>query len=158
VSATLPPGRTGVWIRPLDADDLARVVEIERESFSTPWKPSTFEGLLRRDDSDMLGAFRGDRLVGYAIAWTVSDQSELGNVAVAHEARGRGIARMLVERMLDRLRDRGSAECFLEVRESNRVARGLYESMDFEVVGRRRSYYSAPTEDAHVMRLALGGA
>jgi [ribosomal protein S18]-alanine N-acetyltransferase len=157
MSATLPPPRTDLRIRPLRPADLTRVLEIERQAFSTPWKQSTFESLLRRTDTDMLGAVRQDRLVGYAIAWTVTDQSELGNVAVAEEARGLGLGRMLVLAMIERLRHRRSAECFLEVRESNHVAQRLYHSLGFELVGRRRAYYSAPLEDARVMRLGLDG-
>jgi ribosomal-protein-alanine N-acetyltransferase len=39
------------------------------------------------------------------------------------------------------------------VRESNRPAQNIYHQRGFVVVGRRRSYYSRPTEDALVMRL-----
>lgn len=141
-------------LRPLREADLDRVMEIETACFSTPWKESTFRGLLRRTDTDLVGAEDdARRLLGYAVCWTVVDQSELGNVAVAEDARGGGIGRALVEAIVDRVRARGSRECFLEVRESNLVAQGLYDDMGFEVVGRRRAYYALPTEDALVMRL-----
>ncbi len=147
-------GGASFWLRPLQDADLDRVMEIERACFSTPWKDSTFRGLLRRADTDLVGAEdEARRLVGYAVAWTVVDQSELGNVAVAEEARGAGIGRALVEAIVERVRARGSRECFLEVRESNAVAQALYDDMGFEVVGRRRAYYALPTEDALVMRL-----
>lgn len=153
MSATIPSPQTGVRIRPLRGTDLRRVLEIEERSFSTPWQESTFRGLLRRTDTDLLGAWQGERLIGYAVAWTVADQSELGNVAVAPDARGLGVGRLLVRAIVERLRYRGSTECFLEVRESNDVAQRLYEMLGFEPVGRRRGYYSQPTEDALVMRL-----
>jgi ribosomal-protein-alanine N-acetyltransferase len=41
---------------------------------------------------------------------------------------------------------------YLEVRTSNQAARALYESRGFRMVGRRRSYYQQPTEDALVLR------
>lgn len=146
-------GAAAFRLRPLTETDLDRVMEIERSCFSTPWKDTTFRGLLRRTDTDLVGAERERRLVGYAVSWTVVDQSELGNVAVAAEARGAGIGRALVEAIVERVRARGSRECFLEVRESNLVAQGLYRDMGFEVVGRRKAYYALPTEDALVMRL-----
>lgn len=139
-------------IRPLVEEDLGRVMEIENVAFSTPWKEATFRGLLRRTDTDLLGAERDGRLIGYAVCWTVVDQSELGNVAVAPEARGGGVGRALVEAVIRRIRERGSRECYLEVRESNLVAQGLYRDLAFQVVGRRRAYYALPTEDALVMR------
>jgi ribosomal-protein-alanine N-acetyltransferase len=146
-------GDAAFRLRPLLDADLERVMEIEHACFSTPWKEDTFRGLLRRSDTDLVAAERARRLVGYAVCWTVVDQSELGNVAVAPEARGEGIGRALVEAVVGMVRERGSRECFLEVRESNAVAQSLYRDMGFEVVGRRRSYYALPTEDALVMRL-----
>lgn len=142
-------------LRDLTFGDLPRVIEIEQSCFSTPWQRSTFESLLHRADADLIGAFSGGELVGYAVTWTIMDQSELGNVAVSPDARGRGLGRLLVETALGRIRARGSRECFLEVRESNRVARDLYEQLGFEGIGRRRRYYSRPVEDAVVMRKGL---
>jgi ribosomal-protein-alanine N-acetyltransferase len=142
-------------VRRLREADLSRVGEIAREAFSTPWQEATFRGLLRRADTDMLAAELDGRLVGYAICWTILDQAELGNVAVAADARGLGAGRRLVEAVIETLLRRGARECFLEVRESNLVAQGLYERIGFELVGRRRAYYNAPVEDALVMRIHL---
>jgi [ribosomal protein S18]-alanine N-acetyltransferase len=155
VSATSPAGGL-LTIRNLGLDDLPGVLRIEQASFSTPWRETTFRGLLARSDTDLLAAERGDELVGYAICWTVIDQAELGNVAVAPEARGLGIGRRLVEAALGRVRRRGACECFLEVRESNAGAQALYRGLGFAKVGRRRGYYAQPTEDALVMRIQLG--
>jgi len=54
----------------------------------------------------------------------------------------------------------GMAEAFLEVRPSNAIAIGLYESLGFEQVGTRRGYYQAAggREDAAVLRLRLDAA
>jgi ribosomal-protein-alanine N-acetyltransferase len=144
-----------VALRDLVPEDLPQVLTIEQASFSTPWRRNTFEGLLRRGDADLIGATAEGKLVGYAITWTILDQAELGNVAVAPDARRRGVGRMLVEAALRRVRRRGARECFLEVRESNVVARRLYEELGFTAIGRRRRYYASPVEDALVMRVAL---
>lgn len=146
-----PPFR----IRPLTADDLPGVMRIEELSFSTPWRASTFRALLMRTDTDLFAAEAGGALVGYAACWTVADQSELGNVAVAPEARGLGAGGALVDAVLGRVRARGARECFLEVRESNEDAQSVYRRRGFVVVGRRRGYYDKPREDALVMRLEL---
>lgn len=145
----------GLLVRDLVREDLGAVMEIETVSFSTPWKRTTFSGLLSRADTDLLAAAEGARLLGYAVCWTVVDQAELGNVAVAPDARGRGVGRRLVEAALERVGRRGARECFLEVRESNLGAQALYRECGFEVVGRRRRYYTAPVEDALVMRADL---
>jgi ribosomal-protein-alanine N-acetyltransferase len=142
-------------IRPMLGADLPRVMEIENACFSTPWKEPTFRGLMRRTDTDLFVAEQDGHILGYAACWTVIDQSELGNVAVAAEARGRGIGGALVDTVIARVRERGAGEVFLEVRESNRSAQSIYRDRGFVVVGRRRSYYAHPTEDALVMRLRV---
>lgn len=141
-----------VTVRPLRVEDLPRVLEIEEASFSTPWKESTFRSLLMRTDTDLFAADVAETLVGYAACWTVLDQAELGNVAVDDAARGRGIGGALVDAVLRRVGERGARECFLEVRVSNEDALSVYRNRGFEVVGRRRAYYSQPREDALVMR------
>jgi ribosomal-protein-alanine N-acetyltransferase len=47
---------------------------------------------------------------------------------------------------------RGASVALLEVRESNAAARTLYARWGFTVAGRRKRYYSHPTEDALLMR------
>ena len=144
-------------IRRAHEPDLPRVMEIERECFSTPWKEVTFRGLLKRSDTDLLVAEREDGwLMGYAAAWTVIDQSALGNVAVTPGARGTGVGGALVDAVVEHIKERGAGECYLEVRESNQAAQSLYRQRGFIVVGRRPRYYSLPTEDALVMRLRVG--
>jgi ribosomal-protein-alanine N-acetyltransferase len=145
----------GFHLRAMTAADLPRVLDIENACFSTPWKDATFRGLMRRTDTDLYVAELQDRIVGYAACWTVIDQSELGNVAVVPEARGRGIGGALVDAVVERVKERGAHELFLEVRESNHVAQAIYRDRGFTVVGRRRSYYAQPTEDALVMRLRV---
>ncbi len=43
----------------------------------------------------------------------------------------------------------------LEVRVSNAGAQGLYRTLGFRLVGLRRGYYKAPTEDALLMAMRL---
>ena len=157
--ATLIPGSHAggidFRIRRLVEDDLPQIMVIENESFSTPWKENTFRALMRRSDTDLFTAEAAGRVQGYAAAWTVLDQSELGNVAVAPGARGRGLGGALVEAVIERVRQRGARELFLEVRQSNSAAQRIYRERGFVVVGRRKAYYSAPVEDALVMRLGV---
>lgn len=145
-----------VQIRQMGAADLARVMEIEVQSYSMPWTETTFRGLLRRADADLFVAQTAvGGLAGYAVFWAVLDQGELGNVAVAPEWRQRGVARRLLDAVVARAAERRVRELFLEVRVSNSTARRLYESYGFREVGSRRKYYLEPVEDALVMRKDL---
>ncbi|HET6762210.1 MAG TPA: GNAT family N-acetyltransferase, partial [Longimicrobiaceae bacterium] len=61
----------------------------------------------------------------------------------------------LLDRAVDAVARRGARELFLEVRETNLEAQHIYRRKGFAVIGRRRAYYSAPLEDALVMRLPV---
>jgi len=149
---------TEIRLRAMIADDMPAVLAIEYESYSVPWSETTFRGLLRRRDAEMIVAEAGGAVIGYAIFWTVLDQSELGNVAVTGAWRGQGIGQRLVADVLRRADQRGVREVFLEVRPSNTSARRLYERFGFSQVGRRRNYYQDPVEDALVLRRPMRNA
>lgn len=90
--------------------------------------------------------------LGYVGLMTVLDEGYISNVAVAPEARRRGIADALLTELAARTCETLSF-LTLEVRESNVPAIALYEKHGFSVVGRRRSYYEKPQEDALLMTL-----
>ena len=158
--------RPTVALRPAVDADLDAIVAIERASFSDPWPRGAFASLLRRADAHVVvavsappadGADRSARpvapaVLGYAIAWFIVGEGEVGNVAVHPDARGLGIGARLLDAALAEAGRREAAVVFLEVRESNDAARRLYASRGFEEVGRRRRYYRRPDEDALVMR------
>jgi ribosomal-protein-alanine N-acetyltransferase len=144
---------TPIGLRTMDEKDLARVLEVENVSYSIPWSETTFRGLLRRHDAELVVATDDSTIIGHAVYWYVLDQGELGNVAVAPSARGRGVGAMLVNEIVMRATKRGVRELFLEVRPSNEHARHLYSKFGFAQVGRRRNYYQEPLEDALVLRL-----
>ncbi len=102
-----------------------------------------------------LVALDHDRLAGYVVAHYASDEGEILNLGVAPGERRRGIGRALVEEMIGALRSRGVRVVYLDVRESNAVARRLYDRLGFAEVGRRARYYRRPVEDAVILRAAI---
>lgn len=137
-------------IRPMRAGDLAAVAEIERRSFSEPWRESTFRRLLEADQARAWTADAG-RVVGYVVLWRRGRGAQLGNLAVAPDARRSGIGRRLVRHALRAARTSGAEHLTLEVRESNRAALELYRGLGFRLLGRRDGYYRSPPEDALVL-------
>lgn len=148
-------------VRAMVEADVERVAAIEAEAFTTPWKADTFRTLLDRTGAVPLVLELPEApVVGYAILWCILDQGELANIAVAPEWRGRALGAFLLDRVLEVARDRGVRSLFLEVRDSNAVARHLYETRGFIEIGRRADYYEDPREDARVLEKKLdpGGA
>jgi len=152
----LPESRDAVRIRPARAEDIARVVALETEAFSDAWTWASFENLLGDPRALFAVAYDDDGLVhGYVVAWYVVDEGEIANLAVASTSRRRGIGGSLLDAALDEARTRDVTSVYLEVRDSNEVARALYASRGFVQVMRRRRYYRTPTEDALVLKLDL---
>ena len=92
---------------------------------------------------------------GFLVGRAVEGEWEIENIAVAGPARRRGLGTRLVGEFLDLARKQGAQAVFLEVRESNRAARALYEKWAFVEAGRRAHYYRQPEEDAVAYRLVL---
>ncbi len=62
----------GTDIRPLGLTDLNAIDEIERRAYRTPWSRSMFASELAKSSSVCLGAFDGERLIGYVITRVTS--------------------------------------------------------------------------------------
>jgi [ribosomal protein S18]-alanine N-acetyltransferase len=94
-------------------------------------------------------------LQGFLVAHVVAGEWEIENIAIAGAARRRGLGTRLLGEFLRLASSEGASAVFLEVRESNLVARSLYEKWSFVESGRRPGYYAQPQEDAIVYRLSF---
>lgn len=145
----------GERIRSMVERDVERVVELETAAFGSPWEADTFRRLLGREGAELMVVEVRGEVVGYAVLWCILDQGELANIAVDEAWRRRGIGARLLDRVLERAKERGVTDLFLEVRQSNMVARDLYRRRGFTSIGMRRNYYDSPREDACVLRIGL---
>ncbi|UCC24257.1 MAG: ribosomal protein S18-alanine N-acetyltransferase [Gemmatimonadales bacterium] len=143
-------------IRRMVEADVQRVAGIEAEAFSSPWHPSTFHRVLEGPGAELWVVDEEPvGVIAYGVLWCVLDQAELANIAVSPSWRGRGLGGQLLDHLLNVARGRGARTVYLEVRESNDVARTLYRTRGFREVGARRDYYDQPREDARIMVLDL---
>jgi ribosomal-protein-alanine N-acetyltransferase len=140
-----------VEIRSLSLGDLDDIERIEKRAYRTPWSRSMFASELAKPASICLGAFEGDRLVGYVVNSRYVDAWHVMNVAVSPSHQGRGIATQLLEHLFEVTRDDERRGYTLEVRMSNTDAIRLYEKLGFERRGIRRGYYTDNREDALIM-------
>jgi ribosomal-protein-alanine acetyltransferase len=159
VSATLArdvqPGP--VFWRPLSESDIDAIARLESEAHVAPWTPGNFRDALAAGYGTTVGV-AGDAIVAYGVLLFAPGEAQILNLTVAPGARRLGIGRALLQRLVADAQARGAAQCFLEVRESNAPAIGLYAREGFVPVARRIGYYPAAAgarEDALVMRKAL---
>ena len=144
-------------LRPATDGDIGAIAGIERSCFADPWSEESFRRILGGPSAifHVVGYPPKFDVAGYVIAFSIGEDAELLNIAVHPEHRGKGLAGQMLDAVLIELRARGVRTAFLEVRESNNAARGLYDSRGFRAIGRRRNYYRRPVEDALVMRRML---
>jgi ribosomal-protein-alanine N-acetyltransferase len=134
--------------------DLDLVLDIERRSFPDPWTREMFLAEMKHPFSQswVVKEVSG-KIAGFICFWLIEGEVHFLDLAVDIPYRRQGIGELLIRRALVWSLDLGAGKAFLEVRESNRPARELYQKLGFKVVTRRRGYYGKPKEDALVMGL-----
>jgi len=144
-------GLTPARVRTMASVDLPRIDELEHKLFADPWPRGSFLDALADPRAVCLVAERGEGVAGYLVATALPPVAELQNLGTAPEQQRAGVARALVDALIDTCRARGVRELALEVRVSNGAAQALYRSHGFQLVGLRRGYYRRPEEDALLM-------
>lgn len=137
-------------------EDVDRVLAIERLSFPLPWSRESFiREICEIDNSRLLVVMEdeeaGADLMGYACWWEVVDECHITNFAVAPAHRRKGVADVLLGRILEDAKGRGLLRATLEVRLGNAAAIALYEKWGFTAAAMRPRYYPDNSEDALVM-------
>ena len=79
------------------------------------------------------------------------DEGQITNVAVHPDHRRHGYGAAIVRALLRHAKDEKLESVSLEVRASNTAAIELYKRAGFTEAGRRKGFYTKPTEDALVM-------
>ena len=103
----------------------------------------------------LLVAEQDGKTAGYVGCQTVLDEGYITNVAVSPDFRRQGIARALIAELTAKAEENKLAFVTLEVRESNAPAIALYTGAGFAPVGKRKNFYSNPTENAVLMTISL---
>ncbi len=144
---------TRVHIEPMALQDLARVREIEQESFAVPWPKDAYRAELEENQVACYVVARDEAgtVVGFGGMWVIFDEAHVTTIAVDHGRRGERIGERLLLGLVDHALARGARWMTLEVRPSNTVALGLYGKFGFREVALRKRYYSDNGEDAAVM-------
>ena len=150
----------GINIRPAVLQDLEQILQIEQESFSSPWTKSMFEVEITNNPFSYLfiGCIEDlsrnrDVVVSYICYWIVFSELRILNLAVKSSVRRQGVSQRMVRLALLDAHSKGATNALLEVRASNIAAKNLYSGFRFKEYGKRLSYYTNPNEDAILMHL-----
>ena len=151
---SLPPYEAAVMRVP----DLTEVMAAERRAYPVPWTHGNFvDSLAAGYAAEVLRGTRAE-LLGYWVAMPGVDELHLLNITVAPAWQGRGLAVVMLDRLVAECHRRGLTQLWLEVRVGNERAREVYRRYGFAEVGQRRAYYpvqQGPREDAVLMSLTV---
>jgi len=145
-------------IRPATPADIRALMALERVSLTAGhWSGLQYQAIFEPTAPPRIALLEEEEstLLGFLIARPLGAEWELENLVVAAAARRRGLGTRLLNELFGVLLSQAGAALFLEVRESNRAARALYEKCRFIEVNRRKLYYREPLEDAVMYRLIL---
>ncbi|MDM1695499.1 ribosomal protein S18-alanine N-acetyltransferase [Thiopseudomonas alkaliphila] len=142
--------------RPMQPQDLAKVVALEQQAFSHPWSLSLYHDALTSYHCWVLE--QQQQHVGHGVIQVILDEAHLLNIAVDKRLQGQGLGSQLLAFLMQQAEQLGATQCFLELRASNQAAYHVYESYGFNEIARRKNYYPAEQgmEDALIMACLLG--
>lgn len=134
-------------------EDLDQVLEIEKDSFSSPWSLNAFQMELSDNHryTHYLVARAGDQVLGYLGTWFIVDEVHITNIAVRPNVRRQGVGQLLLQYLFQIAKSCKMSAITLEVRPTNRPAQELYKKLGFRSVGIRPKYYQDNHEDAVIM-------
>lgn len=128
-------------IRLMQENDLESVTAIERLVQTHPWSRQQFQESLASYQCTVYE--QANQVVGFCILQPVLDEANLLLMAIHPSQQGKGLGYELLESSIQQLKN-NPIQIFLEVRESNTAAIGLYEKIGFHQIDLRKNYYPNP--------------
>ncbi|HZB25594.1 MAG TPA: ribosomal protein S18-alanine N-acetyltransferase [Vicinamibacterales bacterium] len=144
--------------RVTSSEDLASVAALESVCFTNPWTREMLEQQVRGSEVARVYVLRdaSGTIVAFCSCWVIVDELHVNTIAVDPDHRRTGLARALMQGVMQEAVRNGCNKATLEVRESNLPARRLYATLGFAETGVRRRYYTQPEEDAIILWRGLG--
>ena len=142
---------TEITIRQATLEDLPGLLALEQYSSDTPWNEEQMREELEVPFARIWVACKEEGLVGFAAAHFLQDSAHLNELNVHPEERRQGIARQLLQALLQQAKEEGITHFSLEVRTGNFPARALYENLGFQLAGLRKQFYRSPADDAMIL-------
>lgn len=142
--------------RPMRKADLKAIASIEQRAYEFPWEPLTFKDCLKAGYSCWV-VERAHAVVAYGILTIGAGESHILNICIDPTLQGKGLGRLLMEKLMAVAKGHRAEMMILEVRPSNTRAIKLYHSLGFNEIGTRKDYYPAKNgrEDALVLARML---
>lgn len=132
------------------------VFNVGKLSLKEAWSLDSINKELDNKNAKYIVAVtENNEVVGFIGLWIVLDEGDITNVAVHPNYRKQKIGSLLIEYVINNMKNWNISSLTLEVRKSNIPAQNLYKKFNFNVSGIRKNFYSDNNEDAYIMWLKL---
>lgn len=136
-SYTDPPRLpSGFTLRPMTADDLPQVEQIDRLAFNPLWhysRDTLREALLQAALAMVVEGPQG--LAGFQISTASPFGAHLARLAVHPAAQGQGLGKALVQHLMQHVAAQGALQLTVNTQETNSVSLHLYQRLGFRRTG-----------------------
>lgn len=129
-----------------------------RNSAEQNWSDQAFKEMFSVKGTVCYLIKRDELPLGFGFIRQVAGEAEIITFCILPNECKNGYATLLLEWIIKDLQRQSIKRLFLEVRENNDAALGLYKKCSFDTIGRRKGYYSnqhGENTDAIVMHLVL---
>lgn len=147
-----------IKLRTATVADIPALMALEASAVTAAhWSVEQYQSAFSQSGPRRLALVVGEQsqVQGFLIAREVQHEWEIENLVVADSVRRGGLGTRLLDEFRNIACSQGAKAIFLEVRESNRVARSFYKTHGFLESGLRKGYYHQPEEDAIAYRIEL---
>ncbi len=135
----------------LTAQQLDGVAQLEKLCFHQPWSRNSLELLIKEGIGVGVVCSCDGQICAYGGMMVAVDEGQITNIATHPEYRRRGYGKAVLEALIKYAKQNGLDSISLEARESNHAAIELYTKLGFKVEGKRKDFYTNPTESALIM-------
>lgn len=139
--------------------DLPEVHALNERLLPEAWSLAALGAAVKRGADLLVWRTVAGRLAAYYLGQDIGNDTHMLQLAVDQRYQRQGLALALCRHVIADKRNKHIQHIYLEVRESNRAALGLYRTLGFCVAGRRPAYYAAtgdkPQEDALLLTMRL---
>ncbi len=138
-------------LRKARPSDLEAIVFLDHKVLKTNWHERLYlEEITNKNTHFWILELEG-LIVGFLAIKVIADEGEILQFAVDPDYQGQGFGSLLMDYALENL---NIMDLFLEVADSNEIARKFYKKYDFQLMRIRKNYYG-PDQNGIEMRKRL---
>jgi [ribosomal protein S18]-alanine N-acetyltransferase len=148
-----------LYLKLLTEEYLDHVVKLDQQCLGGLWSIDSYKREIESPNSCLLSLSISseensqEEVIGLGVFWAILEEAHITILAIHPDFQGQGLGKLLLCFLLKDALKRGLERATLEVKESNEVARSLYEKFGFKLAGKRKKYYQDTGEDALILWL-----